>query len=289
MWWAGLLVLVVSADDGKSMSVRDRAIAAWKAGNYTNAIVLASEAITAEPKDPHAWNFRAQMRSIRGDYSGAITDFTEALRLAPESATLYQERAVARFQLGQFAESVTDFNRANELSPTSAPQNWQRGLALYYARRFAEGKQQFELHRTVNPRDVENAVWHFACVARAEGLEAAQKQWIEVSGDGRIPMAEIHDLFAGKGDVDDVLEAVREASGDAREKRSAEFYGQLYLGLYYDLHGKSDAALSALRQAVSVAPPGDYMGQVARLHLQQLTLPAPPAVPPAPAAPLVKP
>ncbi len=149
----------------------------------------------------------------------------------------------------------------------AARAHFDRGVAAFNARRFAEGKQQFELHRTVNPRDVENAVWHFACVARSEGLEAAQKQWIEVSGDGRIPMAEIHDLFSGKGDVDDVLEAVREATGDDREKRSAEFYGQLYLGLYYDLHGKTDAALTALRKAVAVAPPGDKDRKTVVPHL----------------------
>ncbi|MFO1459061.1 MAG: tetratricopeptide repeat protein [Verrucomicrobiota bacterium] len=274
---AGVLVLAfgAQAEDSKSLSLRDRAVAAWKARNYTNAVALASEAISGDKKDPRLWNFRAQMRAILGDYSGAISDFTEALGLAPDSATLYQERAMARFKLGQIPEAVTDFDRANELDPGSAPQNWQRGLALYFTRRYAEGKQQFELHKTVNPHDVENAVWHFACVARAENLEAAKKQIIDVTGDSRVPMAEIQELFAGTGDPKDVLEAAREAPGDAAEKRSAEFYANLYLGLYYDLHGKSDDAIQSVKAAVSLSPPGDYMGHVARIYLQFLTRPAP--------------
>jgi len=286
---AGLFVLAAAAEDAKPLTVRDRAIAAWKARNYTNALSLASEAISGTPKDPRLWNFRAQMRSILGDYSGAVTDLTEALRLAPDAATLYQERAIARFKLGQIPECIPDFDRANALDPADAPQNWQRGLALYYARRFADGKQQFELHRTVNPRDVENAVWHYACVARAEGLEAAKKQLMDISGDGRIPMAEIHDLFTGEGDEADVLEAVREASGDADEKKSAEFYAQLYLGLYHDLNGRPDPAIAALRKAVAAAPPGEYMSHVARIHLQQLTSPTPSTAPAASVAPVAKP
>lgn len=290
---AGVLVLALgaNAEDSKSLSLRDRAVAAWKARNFTNAVTLASEAISADKKDPRLWNFRAQMRAILGDYSGAVSDFTEALRMAPDSATLYQERAMARFKLGQIPESVTDFDRANELDPGSAPQNWQRGLALYFARRYADGKLQFELHKTVNPRDVENAVWHFACVARAENLEAAKQQIIDVTGDSRVPMAEVQELFAGTGDINEVLEAAREAPGDAAEKRSAEFYANLYLGLYYDLHGKTDDAVQSLKTAVSLAPPGDYMGHVARLHLQSLTSPpspapaTPPPASPAPSAP----
>lgn len=279
----GLLAFSAAAEDAKPLSVRERAIAAWKVGNFTNAVALASEAISAEPKDPRLWNFRAQMRSILGDQSGAITDFTEALRLAPDAATLLQERAIARFKLGQIPESVADFDRANALNTNAAPHNWQRGIALYYAGRFADGKAQFELHRSVNPRDVENAVWHYACVARAENPEAARKQLIPVSGDSRIPMSEIHELYSGEGDADDVMEAVREATGDAEEKRSAEFYAQLYLGLYDEAHGRTDAALTAMQKAVALAAPGDYMGHVARIHLQLRTHPTPavPATPPA--------
>ncbi len=43
--------------------------------------------------------------------------------------------------------------------PGAEPELWQRGLALYYTERFADGQKQFELHKTVNPNDVENRAW----------------------------------------------------------------------------------------------------------------------------------
>jgi len=66
-------------------------------------------------------------------------------------------RAIADFQAGRIAQSVAGFDRVVSLAPRSAPQLWQRGIALYYAGRFNDCRQQFELHRTVNPDDVENA------------------------------------------------------------------------------------------------------------------------------------
>ena len=58
--------------------------------------------------------------------------------------------------------------------PDEAPYLWQRGIALYYAGRYDDCRRQFESHRSVNPDDVENAAWHFLCVARAESPAKAR-------------------------------------------------------------------------------------------------------------------
>jgi lipoprotein NlpI len=78
------------------------------------------------------------------------------------------DRAVSDFHAARIEESVAGFDRVIKLAPNAAPQLWQRGIAQYYVGRYKECRQQFELHRTVNPNDVENAAWHFLCVARAE-------------------------------------------------------------------------------------------------------------------------
>ena len=83
-------------------------------------------------------------------------------------------RAVEDFERGRFAESAAGFDRLVKIAPESAPQLWQRGIALYYAGLFKDCRAQFELHRTVNPDDVENAFWHFLCVARAESPETGK-------------------------------------------------------------------------------------------------------------------
>ena len=83
------------------------------------------------------------------------------------------------------------------MQPECQPGLWQRGLALYYADRFVEGQKQFELHRLVNPNDVENPAWHYLCVARAASPENARQHMLAVGQDLRVPMKQILDLYKG--------------------------------------------------------------------------------------------
>jgi lipoprotein NlpI len=175
------------------------------------------------------------------------------------------DRAVEDFEAGRVVESASGFDRLVKLAPGSAAQLWQRGIALYYARRYQECREQFELHRTVNPDDVENAFWHFLCVARAESPEKARAALLPVGPDPRVPMRQVYLLLQGKQSPDDVLKA---AGRDA----SAQFYAELYVGLYFEAVGKNDLALEHIRAAASqrFAAAGGYMHMVARVHLAVL-------------------
>ncbi len=104
------------------------------------------------------------------------------------------------------------------------PQLWQRGIALYYAGRYRDCRLQFEAHRTVNPADVENAAWHFLCVARAESPARARAALLPVGPDARVPMRQVYEMLRGALEPAQVL-----AAGDAGP--TAEFYAQLYVGL----------------------------------------------------------
>lgn len=267
---ASLLSVAVQGAEGKP-DARDRVLAIWRTGDRTNALAAAADAIAASPKEARLWHLRAQMRALLHDHTNAVADLTAALKLEPDSSFLVRERAVENFRLGRFAESVADFDRMNELLPAVAPQNWQRGIALYYAGRFAEGRKQFELHQTVNPNDVENAAWHFLCTAREQGLEAARKKLIPIAGDTRVPMKEIHDLFAGKLQPDDVLAAAK--AGDATEagQRYQNFYAHLYLGLYFEALGDTKQTREHILAAVPLGAADDYMADVALVHARRLT------------------
>src|SRR5215207_4907300 len=93
------------------------------------------------------------------------------------------DRAVADFRGGRIAESVAGFDALVKIAPDSAPELWQRGIAQYLGGRFKECRAQFESHRTVNPNDVENAVWHFLCVAREESPQRAKAALLPVGPD----------------------------------------------------------------------------------------------------------
>lgn len=160
--------------------------------------------------------------------------------------------------------SAREFDRLVALEPDSEPQLWQRGLALYYADRFADGRRQFERHRLANPDDVENVTWHFACVAREKGAEAARAAILPVGADRRVPMREILALFAGRGGADEVLAAASAGSEDSR--RDQLFYAHLYLALHAESLGDEPAAKKHMLLAAGPFAMDHYMGRVAVLH-----------------------
>jgi lipoprotein NlpI len=165
------------------------------------------------------------------------------------------------------AESVAAFDKLIEVSPDTEPQLWQRGLSLYYAGKFVEGREQFELHQTVNANDVENAAWHFICVAKIDGIEAARKVLIPIKGDSRVPMKEVHDLFAGKGTEEDVMKAAN-AGDDEEAKRSQLCYAHLYLGLYHEALGNEEKAKTHMLKAAVDYKTEHYMGKCAQVHVK---------------------
>lgn len=208
-----------------------------------------------------------------------------ALLADPRDPDVLQRRAEALFRLGRIDESVRDFDRVVALAPDAMPHNWQRGVALYYAGRFSDGAEQFARHRAVNPQDVENAAFHFACLARSLGPDrgpaAAAKQLIPIERDARVPLMTVHALYAGRATPADVLaDATKNDPGPA-QLRERLFYGHLYIALWHDAHGRSAvAAAHAARAAGEFAVDG-YMGDVARVHAW-LTA-EPPAARPRPA------
>jgi lipoprotein NlpI len=161
-------------------------------------------------------------------------------------------------------ESARQFDALIKADPTAEPELWQRGLSLYYADRFQDGREQFESHRTVNPNDVENPAWHFACVARLDGLEAAREAMLPVGPDRRVPMKEIIAYYRGEGSPEEILAAAE--AGDEAGKRNRLCYAHLYLGLFAEATGDADAAEEHICLAAGRYSMDHYMGRVAQVH-----------------------
>lgn len=181
----------------------------------------------------------------------------------PTPQALFDE-GVRLFFDAKPVESALAFDRLLEVVPKAEPDLWQRGLALYYAERFEDGRRQFERHETVNPNDVENPAWHFLCVARLEGAEAARKAMLPVGKDRRVPMQEILDLYAGRGDAAAVLAAADRGEGEAR--RNQLCYAHLYLGLHAEALGDVEKARHHVMQAAGPFRMDHSMGKVAVVH-----------------------
>ena len=209
-----------------------------------------------------------------GRYQEALESASELCKLQPNNLRYQRLLGETAFAAGQFDKCVAAYDQVIRIDPRVEPQLWQRGLALYYADRFADGVSQFETHQTVNSQDVENAVWHLLCAARISDVDQARKKLIPITGDTRVPMSQIYEMFAGRMTPDDVLKTAQapsprapEGSGQAKLQL---YYAHLYTGLYHEMLGDPQATITSLKKAEAINPMGktNFMGQVARVHLK---------------------
>ena len=171
------------------------------------------------------------------------------------------------FRAGKIDESIKSFEHAARLQPNLRPELWQLGISYYYAGEYSKGRELFEAHQKVNPQDVENAIWHFLCAVKTGGIETARAKFITITQDRRVPMKELHRLFAGKGSKEQVLEAAQK--GDEADRKNQMFYAYLYLSLYEEALGKAEESLKLIRRAAGEFGQSHYMGDVARVHLKR--------------------
>src|SRR5205809_142646 len=265
--YVGLVLSVAGAAPEKSADeLLTQAGVSFAKGNREDAIELVTKAIEAEPKNAKAYYVRGRFFAEIRQPQKAVKDLNQALALDPAAALAYYQRGAENFKLGRIQESAADFDKFIDLSPDQAPKLWQRGISLYYAGRYEDGQRQFELHQTINSNDVENAVWHFLCVARRAGIDKARAALLKIENDPRVPMMQIYALYAGKGSAEEVIKAASAGKSSPNELNERLFYAHLYLGLYFDVAGNEKMAREHIVQATELFKVDGYMGDAARIH-----------------------
>ena len=243
-----------------------RMISAYNAGNLEAALKLASEAVVEGKADARLYLARGYIYQYEREYQKAIDDFTAVLALEPNSIAALQRRGEEYFKVARFKDSVADFERVVELEPDRRPHHWQLGISYYYTGQFKEGMELFESHQTVNSSDVENAVWHYLCVANHLGVDEAKKRLLPIPNDTRVPMMQIYALFGGKGSEDHVIEKAHEGRLVGGQRGRQIFYAHLYLGIYHEILKNEGKAYDYIKKAAQQYKENGYMGQVARVH-----------------------
>lgn len=164
---------------------------------------------------------------------------------------------------GYCDEAVEQFERAIEMRPEMEPYLWQHGIALFLVGRYSDAKSIFEKHRIVNPHDVENAAWHFLCVAKANDVDTARQILLPAPGDRRVPMKEILQRLSGGNSK--AIEAAVQGTRGTPAHENASLYGDLYIGLIADAEGDRDLAKKHLSQA-DRSELTHYMADVASVY-----------------------
>ncbi len=264
-----LLVFVsfaLDADGEDLASLTKEARQALALSDGQKAVALVDRAIALNPKDSELRLLRASAHDLLDKHKEAVADYSRVLELDPKNADALDRRGSANFKAGRIPESVADFDAYLKLRPKEFEGHWRRGISLYYAGKFDEARKQFEGYEKVDTNDVENAVWHFLCVARKDGVEKARKSILKIGRDRRVPMMIVYDLFQGKAKPDDVLKACEEGDPDEKQKNYRLFYAHLYLGLYAEVNSEPKLALKHLTESASKPKVHPYMNDVARVH-----------------------
>ena len=272
---ASLAVLgsVLLAEDVSVTDLLSQARSAYRSGDPARALSLATRAVERDPQNPRGYYVRGWLHEMQGRHRQAIADYDAVVKLDPNAAEVYNRRGSEHFKLGHIEASISDFDRAIELEPNQEPYHWQRGISYYYAGLYRKGRAQFQSHQQVNANDVENAVWHFLCGARLDGVGQARQALLNIQGDPRVPMMEIYRLFKGEGTINEVIRAARSGDSDPEVRRRQLFYAHLYLGLYHEAMGDEAEARRNLVLAAERYPVKHYMGDVARVHADRLRQP----------------
>jgi tetratricopeptide (TPR) repeat protein len=97
-------------DSASAMRVRD----------YEKAYQLASQAITLNPNNAQALNFRAMSLGQMRRYSDSVQDASAALSLAPGNAAILHTRSWAFSKQGKYKEALEDAQAASATEPSNA-------------------------------------------------------------------------------------------------------------------------------------------------------------------------
>ena len=179
--------------------------------------------------------------------------------------------ADAQFRAGWIDQAINNFESEIRQRPTIEPYLWQYGIALFFAARYEDGRDLFEKHRLVNPNDVENAAWHFLCVAKADGIDEARRLALPAPNDRRIPMRQILQRLSAAGDTEQYDAAIESATESMQGKigyASAKLYADLYRGMIADAEGETDVAKRLLSAAAATSLT-HYMADIARVYAEQ--------------------
>ena len=107
---------------------RKRAIAAYRSGDFPNAIIELDEAIRLDPNDVKAYNIRGNAFDEIGAFESALADYDQAIRIDPNNPAIFRDRAILWRRQGALDKALIDLDRAIRFSFGSANLYCERGV-----------------------------------------------------------------------------------------------------------------------------------------------------------------
>lgn len=160
------------------------------------------------------------------------------------------KRGLQRFMSGDLVGAMEDLDAAATSNSTQPLQ--QRGIILYCVGEYEKAAAQlkddiFKLEKMKFDKATELRIWHYASLNKlnrtAEAIEALDPEnMVPITVEGRSRLLnETIALYSGKKEVDTLLSMVGETDRE-KDPSGLFFFGNLYLGLYFDSRHEPDMA-----------------------------------------------
>ena len=199
------------------------------------------QAIALHPERPVAYNWLGVFYLQHGNYPRAVEMFSRVTGMAPGNQIFHSNLGGAYLAEGRYADAIEELQNAVKITPTYYAYS-NLGTAYFGLRRFSEAARNYESALHID--DTDYAVW---------GNLGDAYTW-------------------APGEHEKAKAAYREAIRRAKEALNVnvrDYSTQSYLATYEAMLGDRQAALSALGQALGLAPSDpDTMANAAHVYNQ---------------------
>jgi tetratricopeptide (TPR) repeat protein len=177
--------LCFAAPASSAPPAADAASVALHAGNASNAVALATQALADPalmPRDrAHVLVDRGLAHGMLGEHDAALLDFTEAINghalATPDQARALYDRGVTLDALGQTEDAVGDYSAAIRLDPRYAAALNNRGNAYRRLGRLAEATADYKASLAAGNAHVEYPNYGLGLIAEAQGNPALARSY----------------------------------------------------------------------------------------------------------------
>jgi curved DNA-binding protein CbpA len=145
---------------------RERGIAAYRNGDFHQAIADLDQAIRLDPIDAKAYNVRANAWDYAGASDRALADYDEAIRLDPNNPAVFHDRGMMWRRKGELDRALVDMDRAIRFGFSDASFYSDRGLIWFEKGRHNRAIADFDRAGKINPNFVGAYINHGVALHR---------------------------------------------------------------------------------------------------------------------------